>query len=201
MLVWICETGSLTVSSSKYSHGRALIEQVTGSTPHINKYPDFGFYDWVIYRADAGLSESSIVQWLGVSHKVGQFMFYLILTVRGVVISYTNVQRLTNIEQQIGKWKENMYEYTTMLNICLSIEDTSVQLGHDINNRNQLSMIDQEDQYFINEYKRVIDDKTLPHMDKVDMTQKDTYLHIELGLPRGSDENFIHAVVKKRIVD
>ena len=42
-LVWICETRNLSVSSSKYANGRTAIETVTGDTPGISKYLDFGF--------------------------------------------------------------------------------------------------------------------------------------------------------------
>ena len=75
-LVWICETGNLTVSSSRYAKGRTALEIITGETPDISEYLDFGFYDWVTYRADAGMGELSLGKWLGVSHKVGQLMSY-----------------------------------------------------------------------------------------------------------------------------
>ena len=44
------------------------MEQVTGVTPEKSEYLDFGFYDWVWYRDNAGLGENSCGRWLGVSH-------------------------------------------------------------------------------------------------------------------------------------
>ena len=56
----MCDTGNLSVSSSKYASGRTAIEIVTGETPDISEYLDFSFYDWVTYRTNAGLGESSL---------------------------------------------------------------------------------------------------------------------------------------------
>ena len=66
-LVWVSETGNLTVSGSRYAHGRTGLEIMTGETPDISEYIDFGFYDWVTCRANAGLGELSHGKWLGVS--------------------------------------------------------------------------------------------------------------------------------------
>ena len=98
-LVWVCNTGNLSISSSKYSNGRTAIEIVTGETPDISEYLYFSFYDWVTYRTNAGLGESSLGRWIGVSHKVGQQMSYWILTISGHVISCVTVQRLTEDEK------------------------------------------------------------------------------------------------------
>ena len=130
------DTGNLSVSSSKYANGRTAIEIVIGDTPDISEYLDFGFYYWVTYRADAGLGENSLGRWLGVSHKIGPLMPYWIITVSGVVISCTNVDRLTNMEQKTEEWKERMDEYTSKLNGKLDIKDAAVQLGHESNNWN-----------------------------------------------------------------
>ena len=54
LIIWICETSNLSISSTKYASGRTLIEIITGDTPDISKYLDFSFYDWVSYRSNAG---------------------------------------------------------------------------------------------------------------------------------------------------
>ena len=76
LIVWICETSSLSVSSSKYANGRTAVEIISGETPDISEYLDFGFYDWILYTSNAGLGERQIGRWIGVSHKVGQMMSY-----------------------------------------------------------------------------------------------------------------------------
>ena len=40
---------NLTVNSSRYSNGWTPIERITGDTPDVSEYIDFGFYDWVVY--------------------------------------------------------------------------------------------------------------------------------------------------------
>ena len=44
------------------------MEQVTGETPNISEYLDFGFYNWVWYKDNTGLGEHCIGQWLGIAH-------------------------------------------------------------------------------------------------------------------------------------
>jgi hypothetical protein len=46
--------------SKKYSDNRTAIEIITGDTPDISEYVDFGFYDWITYRPNAGLGENSL---------------------------------------------------------------------------------------------------------------------------------------------
>ena len=92
----MCETGNITVSGSRYANGWTPIEIITGETPDISEYLDFGFYDLVTYQSNAGLGEISLGKRLGVLHKIGQLMSYWILTDKGRVISCTTVQRLTN---------------------------------------------------------------------------------------------------------
>ena len=74
---------------------------------------DFTFYDWVTYRANAGLGELYIGRWLGVSHKVGHAMSYWILPFSGMVISCTTVQRLTHSEKATDERKSRISDYDT----------------------------------------------------------------------------------------
>eukprot|EP00978_Attheya_sp_CCMP212_P007232 scaffold16790_cov107-Attheya_sp.AAC.1 len=49
--------------------------------------------------------------------------------------------------------------------------------------------MEDEDEDFIEEYNRVINDATLPEVDDIDkeLGQSDPYLTMELGIPRGDD--------------
>ena len=206
-IVWISETGNLSVSSSHYAHGRTALEYITGETPDISEYLDFGFYDWVTYHPNAGLGPLSIGRWLGVSHKVGQLMSYWILTISGHVISSTDVQRLTNAEQSTDIWKQRMTDYDQAIAERLNIENANIVLGDhdDIPQWNRLSIVD-EDPEFVEEFNRVINDATLPEADKLEMREYtpdafDDYINMELGLPRGEDGELVHAIVKRRKID
>ena len=65
-LVWIRKSGNLSVSSSRYASGWNFLEYITWGTPEISEYWGFNFYDWVSYRANAGLGEIYIGQCVGV---------------------------------------------------------------------------------------------------------------------------------------
>ena len=201
--VWICEISNLTVSSSRYAHGRTPIEILLGDTPDISEYLDFCFYDWVSYRPNPGVGESVIGRWIGVSHKIGQLMSYWILTIAGHVVSCTDVQRLTKMEQETSVVNENMLIFNDRINKAFDIKvyDLSKQTSS-VDRWNMLS-IDQFDEEFAAEMNRVIDDAQLPHAkdDNIEIDVKDNYLNIEIGLPRGDDGTLHHATVKRRKVD
>ena len=95
LAVWIYETGNLSVSRSRYAKGRNALEIITGETPDTSEYLNFGFYDWVTYQTNAGLSELRIIRWMGVSHKDRQIISYWILTVFVRPVSCINVHWIT----------------------------------------------------------------------------------------------------------
>ena len=109
--MWVCETATLSVSASKYANGRTAMEIITGETPDIREYLDFGFYDWVLYDTNAGLGELSVGRWIGVSHKVGQLMSNWVSPPSAIPISCVNVQQMTNTEQSMPGYKQRMNEY------------------------------------------------------------------------------------------
>ena len=50
-----------------------------GETPDVYEFLDSGFYDWVTYQNNAELGLTKVGRCLGVSHRVGQLVSYLIL--------------------------------------------------------------------------------------------------------------------------
>jgi hypothetical protein len=87
---WVCETDNICANMSKYADGRTPLEIITGDTPDISEYVDFDFYDWVLFRSNAGLGEVEIARWIGVSHRVGRLMSYWLLPESGIPISARN---------------------------------------------------------------------------------------------------------------
>ena len=61
------EVMSLTQSTAGSINGVIPLEQVTGETPGISEYLNFGFYDKVWYKNNTGLGELLPGIWLGVS--------------------------------------------------------------------------------------------------------------------------------------
>ena len=198
-LNWVCETGNITVSGSRYANGRTPIEMITGETPDISEYLDFGFYDWVTYRSNAGLGELSLGRWLGVSHKIGQLMSYWILTDKGRVISCTTVQRLTKLEQETQEWSQRMDTYTN--NIKQIVENVAnVELiTMDVPKWNQLS-VRNYDEEFNEDFQKTINNELIKDVDEY-FEANDDYMNMEIGLQRGEHGDIQKGIVKKRAVD
>ena len=57
---WICETGNLSVSSSKYAQGCTPVEIIIGETPDISEYTDFSFMIGLLLRKMPDLVESQL---------------------------------------------------------------------------------------------------------------------------------------------
>ena len=91
---------SLTYSSAGSMNGCVPLEVAAGESVDISEYLDFGFYDHVWYKDNAGLSEAKPGRWLRVSHRTGRLICYHILTQNRTVISRSTVQRVTNLELQ-----------------------------------------------------------------------------------------------------
>ena len=200
-LVWISETGNLTVSSSRYANGQTPLEIVTGETPDISEYTDFGFYDRVWFRSNGGIAEPQIGRWLGVSHKVGPLMSYWILPQSGIPISCITVQRITNAEIATDEIKAKLKIYDSKINEKMKAKD--IDNGKEMGEQpawNRLSL-DKEDNDFIEEFNRVISDASVPDAEEYTPDTFDGYLSMQIGLPRGPDDELHYAKVKRRAVD
>jgi hypothetical protein len=68
---WTTQVMQRTSTQAGGLRGACPLEEVTGATVHISEYLDFGFYDHVSFKENAGLGVTSIGRWLGVSHIVG----------------------------------------------------------------------------------------------------------------------------------
>lgn len=75
-LRWVCDIQNRTSNSSRGLDGRCPLERITGESVDISEYLDFGFFDRVWYKENAGLGETKMGRWLGVSHRVGSLMSY-----------------------------------------------------------------------------------------------------------------------------
>jgi hypothetical protein len=90
----------MTVSHAGRLQGRTPIEAIQCETPDISEYLDFGFYDWVWFKRDAGIGEIELGKWIGVSKSTGSLMSYYVLPITRVPVSRTTVQRVTELEKQ-----------------------------------------------------------------------------------------------------
>ena len=173
---------------------------LTGETPDISEYLDFGFYDWVLFRSNAGLGEPSIGRWLGVSHIIGQLMSYWILPISGKPISCVTVQRLTNVEKELDEYKKLMHDYDDDIAKALNVKDDKIQYPPESPDWNRMST-NEDDPVFREKFQAVISNDVIPHIDVIDNAHEDEYINMRLSLPQGADETIVHATVKRRAVD
>ena len=92
-------------------------------------------------------------------------MSYWIPPISGKVISCVTVQRLPFLEQQKDSIKQRMQEFDTIIANRLDAQniDNSSQMRQQPQ-WNRLSL-DDEDVDFIEEFTRVINDQSIPHVD------------------------------------
>ena len=81
-------------------NGKTPLGAITGETPDISQYLDFGWYDWVWYKENAGLDVPQIGKFLGIADSVSNLMTYHILPASGIPITAGTVQRVTHLELQ-----------------------------------------------------------------------------------------------------
>lgn len=206
---WVCEIMQRTTNTSYHSNGRTPLEMITGDTPDISEYLDFGIYDWVLYKDNAGMGETKLGRMLGISHRIGPMMSYFILPISCKIISCTTVQRLTLLDQQTELY----------INRCNHFDETVKERLRDNNNIIVLGETDQPfdwdkydfsgDEDFLSEYGKdlVLNDSTIPEADDqpqpIEPTPDsfDPYVNMEISLPRGEDNRMEFAKVTKRVKD
>jgi hypothetical protein len=189
-LVWACEVMSLTSNSSFSLDGRMPMEQLTSETPNISEYLDFGFYDWIWYKDNAGLGENHIGRWLGVTHRVGNLMSYWILTEAGHVIARTMVQHITNLELTTEEVKQQCAQYDQRVTEVLSDANHIVPHGKDIVLQDWNDYPIENDPDFVDEFNNVVSDDQVPEEDDnfTPDVFDNTYLRMEIALPRGGGD-------------
>ena len=204
---WVCDIMQRTASYSGTLEGRTPLEELTGETPDISEYLDFGFYDPVWYKENAGIGESKMGRWLGVSHRVGGLMSYWVITQTCQVVSRTTVSRVTNLEMQVDEHKKKLGELDQAIEERLgkgSSENSKLESnGQGNTSPGDWSDLAEADEDFRLEFQRVFNDKKVPEAD-AEFTPDvfdDTYLNMELALPRGEGNEAEFARVTKRLRD
>ena len=97
---YVAKIMQTTASFVAYLQGRTPLESLTGETPDISQHLDFGFYDRVWFKEDAGLVETKLGRFLEASHHIGYLMSYWVLPSSGIPMLRTTVQQVINLESQ-----------------------------------------------------------------------------------------------------
>ena len=86
-------------------------EIVFGHTPDISEYVEFEFYDYCWYW-DTPQSypheNNKLGIWLGVAHRVGQYMVFWIMNTNGKVIGRSTVSPLDPSDYDVNECKQRM---------------------------------------------------------------------------------------------
>ena len=158
------EIGNVTHNTSRYAQGRTPLEVITGLTPDITEYLDFGFWDWVTYKSEGGTAPAELGKWLGVSHRVGQLMTYWVMPISGIPISVGTVQRLLLLEQATDAWKERLKLFEKA--ITPKMEAASARIPDETHDGEIFLSLDDESEEFKEEFGRVIDNEKVLHAEQ-----------------------------------
>ena len=103
----------LTDSTAGKLQGKTPLELLTGETPDISEYLDFGWHDRFWYKEDAGIGQTKLGRFLGLLHKVGSLMSYWVFPKSGIPTSRTTVQRVKHLETQTYANRKCFEQYDT----------------------------------------------------------------------------------------
>ena len=148
---------------------------------------------------NAGLGETLLGRWLGVSHCIGPLMSYWVLTADGNVLSRTTVQRVTNLELQTAETVIKCQAFDARVKERLDDPETFLEDATGKVVPGDWVLDDKNDPDFNEEFNKVISDDSVPEAD-AEFTPDvfdDTYLHMELALPKSGGEVEFGRVVKR----
>ena len=193
---WVSETMALTYTTAGSLRGQVPLTNVTGETADISEYLDFGFYDEIWYKDNAGASKFEPGRWLGVSERTGRLMCYHILTQTGSVVSRSTVQRVTELEKSTADVKETFDQFNKNIVDKFKISDRGY-LGDKPNPEDWTDLLE-DDEDFKEEFNKIFSDENIPQADSsTPEVMDDTYLNMELALPRDSDGPEFARVTKR----
>ena len=125
VMSWVTDIMYLTYTSAGDINVCVPLRRVTGETPNISEYLDFGFYDRLWYNDNAVLSPQHPGRWLVVADYQGNLMCYNILNQNGRVVSRSSVQRETKIELQNDEYKTLFQDFDQSIKARLKCKDRS----------------------------------------------------------------------------
>ena len=105
---------------------RSGYEIVTGQTPDISEWADFGFFDLVWYHKPDEFDKRSLAYWLGVAHRVGPCMCYWIYTASGKVIAESTIEHVTEDDLRQPGMKKQVDDFSS--GVRDRLKDTNFQL-------------------------------------------------------------------------
>ena len=136
-------------------------------------------------------------------------MPYWVLTISAKIISCVTVQRMTQSEMATEEYKTQMQLFNKHIKDKLNAKN--IDISDQINNIpewNRLSF-NEDDPEFNELFTSTINDESIPEADDAEKVNEsenytteafDNYINMEVGLPRGDDDQLYHARVKRRAI-
>ena len=190
-----------TASDAGTLHERTGLEKVTGETPEISEYIDFGFYNLCWYKENTGMGETKMGRWLGVSHKTRSLMSFWILTPSCRVVSRTSVQRITNLELQEETNKRRITAFDD------AVKEYLLDYNHVLNDGSKPELYDwsthpfEEDTDFQEEFDNAVNNPEVKEAELFTPDTYDQYIQMELALPQSDSLEPQLARVTKQLKD
>ena len=188
---WVCETMQRTHLRANRVDGGVPLQKVVGETVDISNYLEFGFYDLVWYRDNAGLGEQKLGRWLGVAQNIGSIMTYHILQSNGEVVARSTVWNITNLEKETDSTGEAIKSFNDELS--QRIKNDEFPVNGDKPDPELWADLAETDEDFREEFFKVYQNDAIPDADKSSDDEPspeiadETFLQMELALPRDGD--------------
>ncbi len=192
----VCAIMRMTASYAGRLQGRTPMEAALGETPDISEYLDFGFYDWVWFKRDAGIGEIELGKWLGVSRSTGSLMSYFVLPISGIPVSRTTVQRVTELEKQTEANQQRFAAYNQA--IADRFQEGRLATNGGKPDLEAWSELLETDPDFAEEFAQTFDNPDVKEADEeFDPDSYDTYINMELAIERDGAEPELARVTKR----
>jgi len=190
----------LTATRAAGLDGETPLGHMLGDIVDISQYLDFGWYDWVWYKENAGLSVPKLGRFLGVADSASNVMSYYILPESCIPITASTVQRVTHLEKQTEANTQRMKKFNEK--ISHKFKEGRLATDGDMPRLDEWADLLEDDDDFAAEFNRLFDNTDVPEADdQFDPDSFDHYLNMELSVPTNTDEHPQFARVTKRLRD
>ena len=187
---------SRTASYAGNLNGRTPLEHLTGETVDISEYLDFGFWDRVWFKDDAGIGETKLARFLGISHQVGSLMSYWVLPQSGIPESRTTVQRVTVPESNTEANKARFVKFDQK--IAERFKEDRLSKSGDKPNLDDYQDLISDDCDFADEFNRVFSNADVKEVeDDHTLEQYDKFLNMDILIDRGDEYPELGRVIKR----
>jgi hypothetical protein len=169
-----CELRCLIAHPHPKLQGWTPYEIVTGRTPDISEYLDYGWYDTIwYYEQDVAFPDDrrKLGKWLGVAHRVGQALCYYVLNENGKPIVRFTSQPISNEEWRVESFLTSVRELNKKIIECIGTVDLT-----DI-------PVELQDEYEV--YEPMEPEADRPERDDFTPEAYDTLITAEVLLPKG----------------